>query len=95
MVLRSNIREFYEKYRKNLAREEELDELLFQTKDQEEWMDQLREKTRVLRGIYVENEAMLNLYVRPFIQREKRLTPELAEILCELENALSESTPKT
>ncbi len=79
MVLRSNIREFYEKYRKNLAREEELDELLFQTKDQEEWMDQLREKTRVLRGIYVENEAMLNLYVRPFIQREKRLTPELAE----------------
>lgn len=25
----------------------------------------------------------------------KRLTPELAEILCELENALSESTPKT
>ena len=79
MVLRSNIREFYEKYRKNLAREEELDELLFQTKDQEEWMDQLREKTRVLRGIYVENEAMLNLYVRPFIQRDKRLTPELAE----------------
>lgn len=79
MVLRSNIREFYEKYRKNLVREDELDELLFQTKDQEEWMDQLREKTRVLRGIYVENEAMLNLYVRPFIQREKRLTPELAE----------------
>lgn len=79
MVLRSNIREFYEKYRKNLEREEELDELLFQTKDQEEWMDQLREKTRVLRGIYVENEAMLNLYVRPFIQRERRLTPELAE----------------
>ncbi len=79
MILRSNIREFYEKYRKNLTREEELDELLFQTKDQEEWMDQLREKTRVLRGIYVENEAMLNLYVRPFIQREKRLTPDLAE----------------
>lgn len=25
----------------------------------------------------------------------QRLTPELAEILCELENALSESTPKT
>ena len=25
----------------------------------------------------------------------RRLTPELAEILCELENALSESTPKT
>ena len=25
----------------------------------------------------------------------KRLTPELAEILCELENALSESTSKT
>ena len=25
----------------------------------------------------------------------QRLTPELAEILCELENALSESAPKT
>lgn len=79
MVTRSNIREFYEKYRKNLTRADELDELLFEAKDQEEWMDQLREKTRVLRGIYVENEAMLNLYVRPFIQREKKLNDDLAQ----------------
>ena len=53
--------------------------MLFRSaEDQEVWMENLRAKSRGLRQIYVENEALLNLYLRPFLEQESRLTKELA-----------------
>ena len=42
-------------------------------------MENLRGKSRIMRSLYIENEALLNLYIRPFIEEENRLNDELAE----------------
>ena len=78
MITRSNIAEFFEQYKRNLEREEALNEAVLDAEDQEVWMENLRAKSRGLRQIYVENEALLNLYLRPFLEQESRLTKELA-----------------
>ena len=39
---------------------------LLQAEDQEIWLEKLRKKARSMRNLYIENEALLNLYVRPF-----------------------------
>lgn len=78
MITRSNIVEFFEQYKRNLEREEALNEAVLDAEDQEVWMENLRAKSRGLRQIYVENEALLNLYLRPFLEQESRLTKELA-----------------
>ena len=78
MITRSNIVEFFEQYKRNLEREEALNEAVLDAEDQEVWMENLRAKSRGLRQIYVENEALLNLYLRPFLDQESRLTKELA-----------------
>ena len=64
MITRSNIVEFFEQYKRNLEREEALNEAVLDAEDQEVWMENLRAKSRGLRQIYVENEALLNLYLR-------------------------------
>lgn len=78
MITSSNIVEFFEQYKRNLEREEALNEAVLDAEDQEVWMENLRAKSRGLRQIYVENEALLNLYLRPFLEQESRLTKELA-----------------
>ncbi len=79
MITKNNITEFYEKYRKNLEMEELLNESVLRAEDEESWIERLRAKSKGLRGMYIENEAMLNLYLRPFLEQESLLTEELAE----------------
>ena len=79
MITCTNIADFYQKYRKNLEKEERLQESMLQAEDQEVWVENLRNKSRITRALYVENEALLNLYLRPFLDDESRMTQDLAE----------------
>lgn len=79
MVTRSNIADFFGKYIKNLEREAYLNETVLKAEDQEGWIDKLRAKSKEIRALYIENEALLNLYLRPFIEHEDRLNDELAD----------------
>ena len=67
MITKNNITEFYEKYRKNLEMEDLLNESVLRAEDEESWIERLKAKSKGLRGMYIENEAMLNLYLRPFL----------------------------
>lgn len=79
MVTAKNIEEFFRKYKANLRRERQLNNELFRAEDQEVFIEDLRNKNKVLRSLFIENEAMLNLYLRPFLGKESSLTEELAE----------------
>lgn len=70
MITKNNITEFYEKYRKNLEMEDLLNESVLRAEDEESWIERLRAKSKGLRDMYIENEAMLNLYLRPFLEQE-------------------------
>lgn len=83
MITRNNIAELYEKYRKNLEKEEYLNGSMLKSGDEESWLLNLQKKSSELRRIYTENEAMLNLYLRPLLQQEMLMTDELAEELYE------------
>ncbi len=79
MITKANITEFFEKYTRNLEQEEALNGQLLKVEDEESLMENLREKSKSFRRLYIENEAMLNLYLRPFLEQQSRLTEELAE----------------
>ena len=79
MLTKNNIKDFFEKYKKNLIHEDALNEALFKAEDQENWIENLRERSEWIRKIYTENETMLNLYIRPFLENGNRLTFELAD----------------
>lgn len=79
MVTRSNIVDCYKKYRENVEREEFLRENSLSAKDQEGWLEKQKQNTRVRRQLFVENEALLNLYIRPFLTGELPLTDALAD----------------
>ena len=79
MLTKNNIKDFFEKYKKNLIHEDALNEALFKAEDQESWIENLRERSEWIRKIYTENETMLNLYIRPFLENGNRLTFELAD----------------
>lgn len=79
MVTRRNIAEFFQKYIRNLNRGERLNETLLKADDQEGFLQNLENKSKEYRNLYIENEAMLNLYLRPFLEEENRLTEELAD----------------
>ena len=79
MITKNNITEFYEKYRKNLEMEDFLNESVLRAEDEESWIERLRAKSKGLRDMYIENETMLNLYLRPFLEQESLLTEELSE----------------
>lgn len=78
MITRENIIHFYTKYKENLRTEDHIQENLLKADDQEAWIENLRNKSRVMRRLYIENEALLNLYIRPFLEGEARLNDELA-----------------
>lgn len=80
MIAEANIREFYAKYRKNLDIEQRVREALFHAGDQEDWVDQFRKRAGKIRRLYIENEALLNLYVRPFLGEEGRCSDALAAV---------------
>lgn len=93
MVSPENIADFYAKYKKNLEAESEIvNELLF-AQDQEIWVEKLRKKTRSMRYLYIENEALLNLYVRPFLDENAlndKLAAEFLHQVCEAEKEFCE-----
>ena len=81
MITRENIIHFYTKYKENLKREDHIQENLLKADDQEIWIENLKNKSRVMRRLYIENEALLNLYIRPLLDGEARLSDELAREL--------------
>ena len=71
MLTKNDIIHFYDRYKKNLKKEEQVIARLLQVKDQEEWIDNLKKKSRVMRSLYIENEALLNMYVRPSVSGKR------------------------
>ena len=74
MITRRNIAEFYRRYRDNLEKGMRLQDVVRNAKDQEVWVENLRERSEMMRSLYVENEAMLNLYLRPILKGAVTLT---------------------
>ena len=66
-ITRENIAHFYEKYKENLKTEESVIEQF------------TKKKYRSMRQLYIENEALLNLYIRPFTEGRMELNDELAD----------------
>ena len=73
MITRENIIHFYPKYKENLKTEDQIQENLLKAEDQEAWIENLKNKSRMMRRLYIENEALLNLYIRPFLDGEAEL----------------------
>lgn len=65
MITRENIIHFYTKYKENLKKEDQIQENLLKAEDQEAWIENLKNKSRMMRRLYIENEVLLNLYIRP------------------------------
>lgn len=78
MVTKAEIAHFYEKYKGNLKKEEQVTAELMSVTSQEEWVEKLKQRYRTIRQMYIENEALLNLYVRPFLEGRSELTEEAA-----------------
>ena len=78
MITRENIIHFYTKYKENLKTEDQIQENLLKAEDQEAWIENLKNKSRMMRRLYIENEVLLNLYIRPFLDGEASLNEELA-----------------
>lgn len=96
MITRENIIHFYTKYKDNLKTENQIQDNLLKAEDQEAWIENLRNKSRVMRRLYIENEALLNLYIRPFLEGDARLNDELArELLHQIRMANDEGYEDT
>lgn len=68
MITREEIRYFYDRYKKNLKKEELITAELMNADNQEAWEERLNQKYHVMHQLYIENEALLNRYVRPFLE---------------------------
>ena len=55
MVTQGNIIHFYGKYKENLETEAQILEGILDAGDQEAWMEKLRQKSKVMRRLYIEN----------------------------------------
>lgn len=78
MISAEDIADFYARYKQNLKAEAGIVNDLLSARDQEIWTEKLKRKRRSMRYLYIENEALLNVYVRPFLD-ENALNDELAE----------------
>ncbi len=59
--------------------------------NQEAWVEHLNQKYHVMRQLYIENEALLNRYVRPFLEGGEELTEPVAqEFIDQIWQAFSE-----
>lgn len=79
MISREDIAAFYEKYKENLEKEKELENLMFSTDSEEIWIENVAKMQRDLKKIYDENEDMLDIYIRPYMFGEREFTDEEAE----------------
>ena len=90
-ITKENIAHFYEKYKENLTKESNVIEQFTKADTKEGWVTNLKKKYRSMRQLYIENEALLNLYVRPFTDGRAELTDELAyEFLDQIRDATAE-----
>ena len=90
-VTRENIAHFYEKYKENLKTEQDVIEQFTKADTKEEWVTNLKKKYRSMRQLYIENEALLNLYVRPYTEGRIEMNDEIAdEFLNQIRKATSE-----
>lgn len=78
MVTKAEIAHFYEKYKQNLQKEEQVTAELMYVSGQKEWVEKLKQRYRTIRQLYIENEALLNLYVRPYLEGRLELTEDVA-----------------
>lgn len=72
---------FYEKYIKNLEREEMIQKSILKAENEQTWIEMLYQKTESLRELYRENERLLSSVIRPFFGEDatQELTPEIAD----------------
>lgn len=78
MITPKDITTFYTRYDKNKERAESLNTEVMQADTQESLMEKLSVKAQTMRHIYIENEAMLNLYIRPYLEDRQELKDETA-----------------
>lgn len=78
MLKKADITYFYEKYKENLKIEQQVNNDLMNAHTNEEWIAKLEQKNLVMKRLFIENEALLNLYVRPFTQEREELNEDLA-----------------
>ena len=91
MITKKDVIHFYKKYKENLKKEEQVTAGLIQADSQEEWVEKLKQKYHITRQLYIENEALLNLCIRPFIEGMAELTDEVArEFIDQIRLAWSE-----
>ena len=76
---RRDLMQIYEKYKENLKTEESVIEQFTKADTKENWVANLKKKYRSMRQLYIENEALLNLYIRPFTEGRMELNDELAD----------------
>ncbi len=79
MITKQDVIHFYEKYKENLKREEQVTAELTQAGSQEAWVEKLKQKYWTMRQLYIENEAMLNLYIRPYTNGRIEITGDVAQ----------------
>ena len=78
MITRENIIHFYTKYKENLKTEDQIQAIEDTKRDMESTKIMDRLICGMMRRLYIENEALLNLYIRPFLDGEASLNEELA-----------------
>ena len=78
MLKQEDITYFYVKYKENLKIEQQVNNDLMNVHTNEEWINKLEQKNVVMKKLFIENEALLNLYIRPFIEDKEELSEELA-----------------
>lgn len=78
-----DIRNFYKMYKNNLEQEISIQSTVFHNENEELWIERLMRKNIHLKQLFVENEELLNIYIRPFIDGREKLNDELKNILFE------------
>lgn len=77
-MTRDEVKQLYQCYRANQEKVKSTEEGLLSVADREQWLNKLTEKSTALREMYRENEALLERTVRPYLKKEKELSPEIA-----------------
>lgn len=82
MVKSSDIKEFYEKYMKNIEREEKIQqELKNFDVSKEEWIIKLRDNSIERRKTYLENENLIYSLIVPFLEDREQFSEELGDTI--------------
>lgn len=77
-VTKIDVDYFYSRYLKNMEIEQELLQEMHQPHSQDGWMTYLDRRSHTMHDLYVENEALLNTYVRPFFIGKQSLDVDTA-----------------